>query len=71
MPTEGVLPSLKLLYLRNNRITDECCATLASALRGGALPALRELWSLWLRLDGNPASEDAQDEAELVGLKTC
>ena len=38
-------------------------------LRGGALPALRELWSLWLRLDGNPASEDAQDEAELVGVQ--
>ena len=70
-PTEGVLPSLKVLYLRNNRITDEGCAKLASALRGGALPALRELWSLWLRLDGNPASGDAQDEAELVGVKTC
>ena len=42
-PTSGVLPSLQLLWLTNNQITDEGCAALASALRGGALPALKEL----------------------------
>ena len=38
-PTAGVLPSL-FLSLCDNQITDEGCTALASALRGGALPAL-------------------------------
>ena len=33
--------SLERLYLGRNQITDEGCAALASALRGGVLPALR------------------------------
>ena len=57
-PTAGVLPSLHTLDLSSNQITDEGCAALASALRGGALPALKDLF-----LDDNPASWEAQQEA--------
>ena len=57
-PAAGVLPSLEQLHLGYNQITDEGCATLASALRDGALPELT-----MLRLDGNPASEEAQAAA--------
>ena len=39
----GALKSLKWLRLSYNKITDAGCATLASALRGGALPALEAL----------------------------
>ena len=53
-----MLPSLEILGLDDNQITDEGCAALASALRGGALPALKELG-----LFGNPASEEAQEAA--------
>ena len=42
-PTAGALKSLKELDLQRNQITDAGCATLASALRGGALPALKVL----------------------------
>ena len=44
-----------MLHLDYNQITDAGCATLASALRGGALPALKEL-----ELDDNPASDEAK-----------
>ena len=42
------------------------CAALASALRGGALPALKELF-----LNDNPASDEAKQAAksERSGLK--
>ena len=47
---------LEQLDLQYNRITDAGCATLASALRGGALPALTDL-----DLGKNPAaSQQAQ-----------
>ena len=46
---------LEQLDLQYNRITDAGCATLASALRGGALPALKQL-----DLRGNPASDEAK-----------
>ena len=39
------------LFLKENQITDAGCATLASALRGGALPALTRLY-----LNENPAA---------------
>ena len=55
-PTAGALKSLELLDLDNNQITDEGCAALASALRGGALPVLKMLF--W---HNNPASQEAQD----------
>ena len=42
--------------LLGNQIADAGCATLASALRGGALPALKQL-----ALQGNPTSEEAQN----------
>jgi hypothetical protein len=48
------LKSLKQLYLTDTQITDAGCAALASALDGGALPAL-EL----LIIHGIPASEAA------------
>ena len=51
----GVLPSLEQLYLQDCWVTDEGCATLASALRSGALPSL-----IVLGLYGNLASEEAQ-----------
>ena len=58
-PTAGALKSLEyleLLDIRVNRITDAGCATLASAMRGGALPALTDL-----DLGKNPAaSQQAQ-----------
>ena len=53
-PTPFLLTSLQFLDLDDNQITDEGCAALASALRGGALPALGDL-----DLGGNPASEAA------------
>ena len=53
-----MLTSLQFLDLDDNQITDEGCAALASALRGGELPALKKL-----DLDGNPASEEAQEAA--------
>ena len=62
-PVEGALPSLRVLHLTNNQITDNGCATLASALRGGALPKLDELY---VYLDGNPASEAAQEAVDAV-----
>ena len=42
---------LEQLDLQYNRITDAGCATLASTLRGGALPALKQLM-----LGDNPAA---------------
>ena len=46
-PTAGVLKSLEHLYLNDNpRITDAGCAVLVSALHGGALPALKQLYVL-------------------------
>ena len=51
-----MLPSLEILGLGDNQITDEGCAALASALRGGALPALDTLY-----LKGNRASQKATD----------
>ena len=53
-----MLPSLQLLSLSSNQITDEGCAALESALRGGALPALKEQY-----LFRNPASKEAQRAA--------
>ena len=55
-PTAGALKSLEQLRLGINQITDAGCATLASTLRGGALPALK-----LLNLDDNPASQHAKD----------
>ena len=51
-----MLPSLRYIDLYDNQITDAGCATLASALRGGALPALKTL-----NVDYNPASQHARD----------
>ena len=45
-PALRQLPKLERLFLTSNQITDEGCAALASTLRGGALPALKELF-LW------------------------
>ena len=55
-PTAAALKSLEVLYLDYNQITDAGCATLATALRGGALPALKALF-----LFHNPASNEARD----------
>ena len=55
MLREPAFPSLRILHLHDNQITDTGCAGLAAALRRGALPALGEL-----HLGGNPASASAQ-----------
>ena len=61
-PTAGALKSLVRLDLDHNQITDEGCAALASALRGGALPALKTLV-----LECNPAvSQQATAEVQAV-----
>ena len=52
--TTGVLTKLKVLYLSHTQITDAGCATLASALDSGALPALVNL-----PLRGIPSSDAA------------
>ena len=49
---------LEQLDLQYNGITDAGCATLASALRGGALPALKELDLS----ENDPASQPATAE---------
>ena len=49
-PTARVLMSLEVLRLKDNQIGSAGCASLACALRGGALPALKEL-----ELEGNRA----------------
>ena len=46
------MPNLKRLYLEYNQIGDDGVAALASALRGGALPACRGIG-----LVGNPGSD--------------
>ena len=60
-PTAGVLGSLVSLYIGGNEITDAGCATLASSLRGGALPALGTRHGT-LHLVDNPVSQHAQQE---------
>ena len=53
----AVLKSLEELFLDHNQITDAGCATLASALRGGSLPAINQL-----ELGINPAaSQEGRD----------
>ena len=53
-----MLTDLEELHLLGNQITDEGCAALASALGGGALPALEQL-----ELEDNPASKQARRAA--------
>ena len=55
---EGVMPNLKVLNLSSNQISNEGVATLASALRGGALPLCRGIG-----LHGNPGSKAPVGEA--------
>ena len=52
------MPNLKVLSLGNNRIADDGVAALASALRGGALPACT-----YIGLGANPGSLAPVDEA--------
>ena len=63
--TTGVLTMLTVLYLSHTQITDAGCATLASALDNGALPALVNL-----PLRGIPAS-DAAIEATRSAVYKC
>ena len=46
------MPNLRWLFLFNNQIGDDGVAALASALRGGALPACT-----YIPLGGNPGSD--------------
>eukprot|EP00964_Phaeocystis_antarctica_P097044 scaffold63254_cov67-Phaeocystis_antarctica.AAC.2 len=54
-PPTAVLAKLRVLDLRYTKVTDAGCATLASALNSGVLPALKTLW-----LHGTPASAAAK-----------
>jgi len=54
-PPTGVLTELKELYLSRTQIAEAGCATLASALESGALPALN-----FLNLNDIPASDAAK-----------
>ena len=54
-PGEGVLPSLEVLHLYDNQVTDAGCSALVAALSSGAMPSLKSL-----DLDNNPASAAAQ-----------
>ena len=58
--TTGGLPKLETLSLSHTRITEAGCATLASALDSGALPALRKPAFEHLPLNGIPASAAAK-----------
>ena len=62
-PPTGVLTKLKQLGLYNTQITNAGCATLASALDSGALPALRKI-----DLAGIPASAAAMATVGRAGL---
>ena len=62
--TTGVLTELTRLHLRYTKITDAGCATLASALDGGALPALE-----FLDLRSTPVSAAAKVTVRREGLK--
>ena len=52
------MSNLKTLFLGGNQISNAGVTALASALRGGALPACTEIY-----LGGNPGSRDSVDEA--------
>ena len=62
--TTGGLEKLKLLNLINTQITDAGCATFAAALDSGALPALEDLYLLFI-----PASAVAKAAIGRAGLK--
>jgi Ran GTPase-activating protein (RanGAP) involved in mRNA processing and transport len=62
-PTAGALKSLEVLFLNGNQITDAGCATLASALCAGALPALKALG-----LGNNPATSQQERGAVQAAL---
>ena len=62
-PTTGGLAKLKVLGLGQTQIAEAGCATLASALDSGALPALKYLF-----LYGIPASDEARATVRRAGL---
>jgi hypothetical protein len=62
-PTTAELAELRDLYLNHAQITDAGCAALASALDGGALPALDRL-----SLEGTPASAAAKATVRRAGV---
>ena len=61
-PNDGAFEELEEVDLRGNRITYTGCATLASALHGGAMPALNRIKlhdNPTFMLNGSPASDEA------------
>ena len=65
-PPTGVLTELKELYLSRTQIAEAGCATLASALESGALPALKNLF-----LRGIPASAAAKVTVQVAVGRDC
>lgn len=60
--TSGTLPSLLQLWLSDNELSDAGCATLASALRAGAMPRLQRIY-----LKGNSCATREGIEAVPLG----
>ena len=61
-PVQGALTALTTVWLNDTQITDTGCATLAAAIRSGALPALHDLY-LWRGTLASAASRTAVFEA--------
>ena len=64
-PPAGGLKKLRRLFLRSTQVTDAGCATLASALDSGALPALEDL-----RMDRIPASDAAEEAVDAALVRS-
>eukprot|EP00964_Phaeocystis_antarctica_P073874 scaffold45372_cov69-Phaeocystis_antarctica.AAC.1 len=64
LPTGG-LKKLERLSLNRTQVTDAGCATLASALDSGALPALEDL-----RMDRIPASDAAKEAVDAALVRS-
>ena len=64
LPTGG-LKKLERLSLNRTQVTDAGCATLASALDSGALPALKDL-----RMDRIPASDAAKEAVDAALVRS-
>ena len=60
-PPAGRLKKLERLFLAYTQVSDAGCATLASALYSGALPALEALW-----LKGSRASAAWKNEISVA-----
>ena len=68
-PTTGSLTKLKALNILSTQITDAGCASLASALDSGALPALKELDLYGIRASAAAKAAVYAARANLTGRR--